>query len=102
MAETTPPLRYKDLIHAVVPDPQAPWTSTTLDKIEEVVDIIVGATLRAEVLVAKCRQSAGPETGPCDPLPIPAGMMVTTLLSETLSSAEIKQAADLLLQSERI
>jgi acetylornithine/succinyldiaminopimelate/putrescine aminotransferase len=93
---------HQDLIAAMVPDTvrHPERTRITLSRVLEIVEIIAGGTLRAEVLSAKCQEAAGPKIQACDGLPPSTCMKVAALLTETLSADEVARTAALFWESE--
>ncbi len=91
----------KDLINALVPDFEAhpERSAATLARVEEVLGIVAGPTLRKEVLAMKCAEAAE-GIGPYEAMPAFAGMRIAAILTEAMSGSEISAIAGLLADSE--
>ncbi len=99
--ETCSKAGCQELLKAMVPDysTHPERVPATLARVDEVLEIVAGHTLRKEVLSLKCADAAQ-GLGPYDPLPASAGMKMAAILTEALSPVEIGKCASLFMDSE--
>lgn len=75
-------------------------TNITISRIEEAIHIVVAEKNRVEALISRCYEVKGSETGAFDALTAPVATKVAVILTESLSSAEVKKLVQLFNESE--